>query len=80
MTNMISQAENTNTVYRNLPTKELLNIALDRGEGRLAKNGALWWSAADYNRHAKEFIEAFITNFKKFKVSSEIIAAGPELI
>ena len=39
-----------------------------------------WWSAADYNRHAKELIEAFIANFKKFKVSSAIQNAGPELI
>lgn len=39
-----------------------------------------WSNVADYNRHAKQLIEAFIANFKKFKVSSEILAVGPELV
>ncbi len=38
------------------------------------------WSATDYNRHAKNLLQAFIANFKKFKASFEIITAGPELI
>ncbi|MBA2654448.1 MAG: phosphoenolpyruvate carboxykinase (ATP) [Gammaproteobacteria bacterium] len=38
-----------------------------------------WRSTADYNGHAKKLTEAFIANFKKFKVSPEIMAAGPEL-
>lgn len=41
MTKMISQTDNKNTVHRNLPAKALLNIALARGEGKLANNGAL---------------------------------------
>lgn len=41
MLKMITQTENKNTIYRNLPAKTLLNIALDRDEGILAKNGAL---------------------------------------
>ncbi len=39
-----------------------------------------WRNASDYNRYAKQLIEAFITNFKRFKVSPEIIAVGPELV
>lgn len=52
---------------------------IDGVDKKLLNPKDAWWSEADYNRHAKELIEAFISNFKKFKVSSEIIKAGPEL-
>lgn len=77
MTKMVSHTATKNTVHCNLPAKALLNIALACG---LLKPINAWWSAADYNKHAKKLIEAFIDNFKKFKVSSEIMIAGPEQI
>ncbi|HSW80294.1 MAG TPA: hypothetical protein VLG47_05955 [Candidatus Saccharimonadales bacterium] len=80
MTKMISQTDNKSTVHRNLPAKALLNIALARGGFIVQDKVTINENAADYNRHAKELIEAFIANFKKFKVSSGIITAGPELI
>ncbi len=41
MSKMITQTENKNTIYRNLPAKTLLNMAIERKEGILSKNGAL---------------------------------------
>src|SRR3990167_3293266 len=41
MSKMISQTDNHSAVHRNLSAKALLNIALARGEGKIAKNGAL---------------------------------------
>ncbi len=40
MSKMITQTENKNVIYSNLSAKTLLYIALERGEGILAKNGA----------------------------------------
>lgn len=69
------------TTYEVMPEFKLqIPHSIEGVDKKLLNPINAWWSAADYNKHAKELIEAFIDNFKKFKVSSEIITAGPEQI
>ena len=38
-----------------------------------------WSNQAAYDTKAKELMEKFVENFKRFKVSENIIAAGPQI-
>ncbi len=79
--NAILNRELDKTTYEVMPGFKLaIPTSIEGIDKKLLNPINAWWNAADYNRHAKELIEAFIANFKKFTVSSEIVTAGPELI
>lgn len=70
-----------NTTFEIMPQfKFAIPTFLDGVDSKLLNPKKAWWNENDYNRHAKELIGAFITNFKKFNVPSEVHKAGPELI
>jgi phosphoenolpyruvate carboxykinase (ATP) len=79
--NAILNRELEKATYEVMPEFKLAIPTSIKGvERKLLNPLHAWWNAEDYNRHAKKLIEAFIANFKRFTVSSEIMAAGPELI
>jgi phosphoenolpyruvate carboxykinase (ATP) len=49
-------------------------------ESKLLNPRQAWLNSDDYDRSANQLIEAFISNFKKYQASPQIIAAGPQLI
>jgi phosphoenolpyruvate carboxykinase (ATP) len=66
--------------YESMPGFKLaIPTAINGIDEKLLNPKKAWSSDADYNQQAKMLIEAFIANFKRFKVSPEIIASGPEI-
>lgn len=55
-----------------------VNLSINDRHGRNPRQTSA--NFQDDDRNAKQLIEAFIANFKKFQVSPEIIAAGSQLI
>ncbi|OAI49086.1 phosphoenolpyruvate carboxykinase [Gammaproteobacteria bacterium SCGC AG-212-F23] len=76
--NAILNQELEKAVYEVMPNFKLVIPTAIKGiDKKLLNPKNAWQNIEDYNRHERELIEAFTANFKKFKVSSEIMMAGP---
>ena len=53
--------------------------AINGVEEKLLNPIKSWINNDDYNRHANQLMKSFNSNFTKYKVSAEIVAAGPQI-
>jgi len=79
--NAVLNRELDSASYEVMPKFKLaIPTAINGVDEKILNPVNAWWNAADYNKHANPLIESFIANFKRFKVSPEITAAGPDLV
>jgi phosphoenolpyruvate carboxykinase (ATP) len=75
----IVNGELRNAAYDQLPGFNLdIPKEIPGVDSRILNPRNTWTDKDSHDRHARELMDKFIENFKKFKVSDEILNAGPD--